>query len=108
MVEPQPILSQTRHHHDGIVTKQVLSPFEDGAIDDIEMIILEFTWRCLRFELQTLLPNILHGIVPGFQRDQRRSVCGSFVDQLAPDSNSKVKVGCRKRRMAVHGSECHL
>jgi hypothetical protein len=84
------------------VTKQVFSPFEDRAINDIEMIVLEFARRRLRFELQAFLTNILHGIVPWLESDKRRGVGRSFVDQLTPDSNSKIKIRCRKRRMAVH------
>ena len=102
MIKPKRILAQTWHHHDGIITKQVFSSFEDRAINDIEMIVLEFTRRRLRFELQTLLTNILQGVMPRLKRHERRSIGRSFVDQLTPDSNSKIKIWCRKRRMAVH------
>ena len=69
MIKPKSILPQTRHHHDGIITKQVLPPFEDRPVDDIEMIILEFAGRRLRFKLQTLLSNILQRIVPWLESE---------------------------------------
>lgn len=102
MIKPKRVLAQTRHHHDGIITKKVFSPFENRPVDDIEMIILEFTGRGLRFELQTLLPNILQGVMPRLKRDERRSIGRSFIDQLTPDSNSKIKIWRGRRRMAVH------
>ena len=102
MIKPKRILTQTRHHYDGIVTKQILTAFENRAIDDIEMIILKFTSRSLWFKLQTLLANRLQRIVPRFESDKRRGIDCSLVDQLAANPNSQVKIRCRKRRMAMH------
>ncbi len=103
MIKPKRILTQTRHHHDGIVTKQILSAFENGAVDDIEMIILEFTGRVACGSNCKLSWRIYwKRIVPWLESDKRRSLDRSFVDQLAANPNSQIKIRCRKRRMAVH------
>src|SRR4030088_1974871 len=102
MIKPKEILTHAWHHDDGIITQRVLATSEDDAINDIEVIILKFTGRQLRFEVKALLADVLQRVVPRLEGDKRRSISSCVVNQLTSYANGKVKRGRLERRMVIH------
>jgi hypothetical protein len=102
MIEPDKVFPQAGHQHDGVVSEHIPPFLEENAIDDIEMIILELAGGTVRFEMETLLTNILQRIVPRLQHDERRGIRRRIVNQLAANPNGKVEAGRLKRRVTLH------
>lgn len=101
LVQPGGVFVQAGNHDDGVIAQHVSPRFENETVNDVEVVILKFGGRRLRFDMEALLANRLRYIMPGLECDQRRSIGGSIVDQLASYTNRKVENGSLEE-MPVH------